>query len=195
MKLKNRTMTVTGAALLLLCGAVPMQAENVHLGKDVASREEIIELLMPSSGQHKVRGLRLRDETATAPGQDHVEQVESAAVDAGPRSISLEIYFDFDSAALSGEAIEQLAPVGEALRSQQLQDLAFELEGHTDASGGEEYNLGLSERRAESVRQFFMQEYGITSDRLASVGRGETDLLDPENPNSGINRRVKIIAQ
>lgn len=178
MKLFNgRHMITTGAVFALLLGATSLQAENVHLGADGASTEEIIELLMPAPGKARMRGLRLKNPEQPA-----------------PRSISLEVYFGFDSAALTTQAMEQLAPVGDALRSQELEGLEFALEGHTDASGGEIYNLDLSERRALAVRNYFVEEYGIVDDKLAFVGRGEHELLDAENPTSGVNRRVKIIA-
>lgn len=169
---------MTSLSLLALACTVPaLQAENVHLGKDVATSEEIIELLMPSNENLKVRGLRVSE-----PPEE-------------PRSVSLEVYFAFDSAELTPEAIEQLSPVGEALVSDELGALTFQLEGHTDAVGDEVYNLHLSERRALAVRSFFIEHYGVGGDRLSSTGRGENELLDPQQPDSGVNRRVQIVAQ
>jgi outer membrane protein OmpA-like peptidoglycan-associated protein len=194
--LKGKILITSCTVFALLYGASSIQAENVHLGKDVASTQEIIDLLMSSGGNGKTRGLRLKTETDTAPAAVHAaEAVVAEAAVSAPKSISLEIYFEFDSAELSSAAVAQLAPVGQALGSHELDSLEFELEGFTDASGGADYNLDLSERRAESVRNYFIAEYGIAGDKLASRGRGEAELLDPENPNSGVNRRVKIIAQ
>lgn len=171
---KRKTLITSCVAAALLQGAWALQAENVHLGSETASSDEIIEMLMPSPGQAKTRGLRFQEEAAEPP------------------SISLEVNFAFDSAELTPEAITQLAPVGVALGSQELGGLEFGLAGYTDASGEASYNLSLSERRARAVRDYFVKEYGIDATRLTSVGRGETDLLDPESPNSGVNRRVKI---
>lgn len=192
----RKSLQILGYTALVLLGSSAW-AENVHLGKDVASKEEIINLLMPSPANMKTRGLRMRSETPEdAPAiQDTQPSPAEQAAAAEPKSISLEIYFAFDSAALSPEAMAQLAPVGEALRSDELQNLGFELEGHTDASGDASYNMTLSERRADSVRQFFLEEFGVPADRLQAYGRGETQLLDPEHPGSGKNRRVKIIAR
>lgn len=171
---KGKTLLASCAVFALLQGASTLQAENVHMGKEAASTAEIIEMLNPTAGTAKVRGLRFKEEPQT------------------PRSISLEVYFDFDSAVLSSEAAAQLAPVGEALASEALGSFEFGLAGYTDASGDESYNLSLSERRANAVRDFLVEKYGVSGDRLGSEGRGESDLLDPENPNSGVNRRVKI---
>jgi outer membrane protein OmpA-like peptidoglycan-associated protein len=175
---KRKTLITSCAAVALLQCAWTLQAENVHLGTESASSEEIIEMLMPSPGKAKTRGLRFKE--------------ESVPEESEPPSISLEVYFALDSAQLTPEALTQLAPVGEALRSEELEGLEFGLAGYTDASGEASYNLTLSEQRAKAVRDYFVNESGIDAERLTPVGRGETDLLDPESPNSGMNRRVKI---
>ena len=111
------------------------------------------------------------------------------------KNISLEVYFEFDSAELTQDAREQLAPVGEALRAAELETLSFTLEGHTDASGSEDYNLSLSEKRAKSVRDYFINSYSLEPSRVDSVGRGESQLIEGVEENSPVNRRVTIIAQ
>lgn len=156
------------AAAVLI--APQAHAENVHLGSDVPSAEQIIKAL--SAPVIKTRSAR----------------------PVKPNSVSLEVFFAFDSAELTGGAVRQLTPVGQALQSQELERIHFTLEGHTDATGDETYNYSLSERRANSVKQFFKEEFGIAESRLVSVGKGETDLLDALTPDSAKNRRVKIIA-
>lgn len=108
------------------------------------------------------------------------------------RSISIEVYFDFDSAALKSRAIEQLKPLGEALSSADLASGRYLLIGHTDAKGSASYNQRLSERRAASVRKYLVQRFPIKPDALVSIGLGETQLKRPDEPNAGINRRVEI---
>ena len=107
-------------------------------------------------------------------------------------SISMEINFAYNSAQLTDQAIQQLAPLGQALQSPELAGLSFLLEGHTDASGPDEYNMTLSQKRAQSVGQFLYQYYGVDPTKLNIIGRGESALLDPANPTSGANRRVSI---
>lgn len=174
-------LIITGAVAAMLQFSTTVLAENVHLGSEGASTDEIIEMLNPEPGNVKVRGLKLGEGASQRPAE--------------PKSISLEVYFEFDSAELSPQAIDQLAPVGEALRSEQLGNLAFELEGHTDALGDDDYNQSLSERRAASVRDYFVSAFGISNDRLMASGKGEQELLDTENPNSGVNRRVRIVTR
>lgn len=178
-----RLIALVVASLLL---PLASQAESVHLGADVVTSEEIVRLL--GSGGHKERGIRLRNEHRENPAVD-------SAASLVPAAVSLEIYFGFDSAALTDQALKQLAPVGEALRSDELSRLAFIMEGHTDASGDENYNLSLSQMRAEAVKLHFVHAYEVDPERLSSVGKGESSLLKPNNPLDRSNRRVKIIAQ
>ncbi|OAH08380.1 Outer membrane porin F precursor [Rhodobacteraceae bacterium SB2] len=108
------------------------------------------------------------------------------------RSINIEVYFDFDSAALKPKAIEQLKPLGEALSSADLGSGRYLIMGHTDAKGSASYNQTLSEQRAASVRKYLVQRFPIQQDALVSIGLGETQLKRPAEPNAGINRRVEI---
>ena len=108
------------------------------------------------------------------------------------RSINIEVYFDFDSAALKPKAIEQLKPLGEALSSADLGSGRYLILGHTDAKGSAAYNQTLSEKRAASVRKYLVQRFPLQPDALVSIGLGETQLKRPAEPNAGINRRVEI---
>jgi outer membrane protein OmpA-like peptidoglycan-associated protein len=108
------------------------------------------------------------------------------------RSINIEVYFDFDSAALKPKAIEQLKPLGEALSTADLRSGRYLIIGHTDAKGSASYNQTLSEQRAASVRKYLLQRFLLQSNTLVSIGLGETQLKRPAEPNAGINRRVEI---
>ena len=108
------------------------------------------------------------------------------------RSINIEVYFDFDSAALKPKAIEQLKPLGEALSSADLGSGRYLIMGHTDAKGSAAYNQTLSEQRAASVRKYLVQRFPLQPDALISIGLGETQLKRPAEPNAGINRRVEF---
>lgn len=162
------------------------EVETVHLGKSKVTKEQVVDLLSPSKPVYKTRGLRL-----------HKAETQSQAPEqaGGPRALSLEVYFEFNSAELSSEAMAQLAPVGEALQAKELETLSFTFEGHTDASGSDAYNLSLSERRAQSVKDFFIQSYRLEPSRVNSVGRGESQLIEGVDANSPVNRRVAIIAE
>ena len=108
------------------------------------------------------------------------------------RSINIEVYFEFDSAALNSTAIEQLRPLGEALSSADLESGRYLIIGHTDAKGSASYNQTLSERRAASVRRYLVQRFPVQPNALISIGLGETQLKRFAEPHAGINRRVEI---
>jgi outer membrane protein OmpA-like peptidoglycan-associated protein len=102
------------------------------------------------------------------------------------------LYFGYDSAELTAEAMNELETLGKALRSPKFDGVFWIIEGHTDASGSAYYNLGLSERRANSAKAFLVTRFHIPPGHLLTVGRGEADLYDPTHPMASINRRVRI---
>lgn len=189
--MKLRTIKTSMLAITCLLGsfyAAAEGADTVHLGTSDVSKDQIISILSPDSNTPlKTRGLRLHGEPSSAPAPTAEQNIAKA--------LSLEVYFEFNSANLTPEAQQQLAPVGEALASNELSQLQFTLEGHTDASGDEYYNQSLSEQRAASVKSFFTQNYSVPAERVAATGKGESELLDGVSPTSGANRRVTIIAQ
>lgn len=104
------------------------------------------------------------------------------------------VNFDFNKATIRSEAqgvLDQWAG-----RLAQCEDVALQIEGHTDSVGPEAYNQTLSERRANSVRDYMVGR-GITAGRLNAVGRGETRPVASNSTADGRaqNRRVEIIAQ
>ncbi len=108
-------------------------------------------------------------------------------------SIDLDIQFEFDSSTLTADAKHQLDELASALWSMNLTGSAFQVVGHTDATGSEDYNVALSLQRAKSVRRYLVARHGIPADRVEAVGMGQQRLrnpFDPENPN---NRRVEVI--
>ncbi len=107
--------------------------------------------------------------------------------------IDMRVNFAFDSAELLPDAKEALDQLGKAMTTEALNSYRFRLEGHTDAVGTDEYNQGLSERRAAAVETYLVEALRIARDRLDAVGFGESKLLDPEHPTNGVNRRVRVV--
>jgi outer membrane protein OmpA-like peptidoglycan-associated protein len=110
-----------------------------------------------------------------------------------PLSVDLYVNFAYNSAELTSDARITLDQLGAALRDPRLAEFNFVIAGHTDAKGGSEFNQKLSERRAEAVRSYLVAQFGIASERLAAKGYGKTQLLDPQHPEDGVNRRVQVI--
>ena len=64
--------------------------------------------------------------------------------------------------------------------------------GHTDTSGSEAYNLGLSKRRSQAVKEFLVSNYQIDPARIETTGEGESNTLPGKSGNAPINRRVEF---
>ncbi len=114
----------------------------------------------------------------------------AAAEPAG--SIDLAVNFEYASAALTPDARIVLDNLGRALADPALRDARFRIAGHTDARGGDAYNLALSKRRAKSVADYLARQHRIGAARLSVEGFGRSQLLDPANPESAVNRRVQV---
>jgi outer membrane protein OmpA-like peptidoglycan-associated protein len=69
----------------------------------------------------------------------------------------------------------------------------FVVAGHTDAAGGEEYNQSLSERRADAIKKYLTDKFGINGSDLVTVGYGKSKLKDPSQPLAEANRRVQVV--
>src|SRR5262249_35929997 len=83
--------------------------------------------------------------------------------------IDLEIYFDYNSAAITEKAEPQLDQLGEALRSPRMKAATVVVAGHTDAKGGEKYNEGLSDRRAEAVKKYLIDKLNVPEENLTTA--------------------------
>ena len=107
-------------------------------------------------------------------------------------SIDLKVTFAFDSARLNNESLLTLDVLGRALSSEELKGQAIEIVGHTDAKGTLEYNDALSQRRAAAVVTYIVRNFALDSALISSKGIGERQLLDKDDPEAAINRRVEI---
>jgi outer membrane protein OmpA-like peptidoglycan-associated protein len=201
MVFSNRRIGLVGVALavgLALSSGFAFAAEQ-------RSAEDIINALKPP---RVTRGLttspasaaRAADETrfiATLRNRptrslstDEREKIASIA--SSKPKIDLEINFEFNSAVIGSKAMPQVTELGTALTSTDLKGRTFILAGFTDGKGSETYNQGLSERRADAVKQFLSEKYGIEAGSLVTVGYGLTHLKDPANPFAAENRRVQV---
>jgi outer membrane protein OmpA-like peptidoglycan-associated protein len=121
------------------------------------------------------------------------ERDKIASIANSKPKIDLEINFEFNSAIIGSKAMPQVTELGKALTSEDLNGRTFILAGFTDAKGSETYNQGLSERRADAVKQFLSEKYGIDARNLVTVGYGLKQLKDPANPFAAENRRVQVV--
>ena len=102
------------------------------------------------------------------------------------------LLFAYDSDAIQGAARENLTNLAESLRKYSDTDVL--IVGHTDATGSDSYNQGLSDRRSASAANFLSAQ-GVTRARVKTAGRGETEPIDSNETAEGRaqNRRVEVV--
>ena len=108
-------------------------------------------------------------------------------------SLDIEIEFEFDSPKISKSSADDLKALGAALQHEKLIKAQILLNGHTDAKGDDDYNLTLSQKRADEVMSRLVQDFGIAPERLIAIGFGERRLKDTDDPESATNRRVEVV--
>jgi OmpA-OmpF porin, OOP family len=106
---------------------------------------------------------------------------------------TVEVEFDFNSAVIKPSSYRTVGAIADALHNPILLGYGFLVIGHTDSVGGREYNIGLSQRRAEAITAALVDPFGVNPAILEPVGLGEEQLRDPAHPTSGVNRRVQLI--
>jgi outer membrane protein OmpA-like peptidoglycan-associated protein len=121
------------------------------------------------------------------------ERAEIATIAKEKPNIDLEINFDYNSADISNKSMPSVQALGKALTNPDLKGSTFVVAGYTDAAGGEAYNQDLSERRADAIKRYLTDKFGIAGSDLVTVGYGKTKLKDPSNPMAEANRRVQVV--
>ncbi|MBU1072638.1 OmpA family protein, partial [bacterium] len=101
------------------------------------------------------------------------------------------ILFDVDSSALRAASVDLVQRMADVLARYQETDIL--VMGHTDSTGPEEYNMRLSERRAESVGAA-LRTHGVTASRIRARGYGENSPVadNATIPGRQQNRRVEV---
>jgi OmpA-OmpF porin, OOP family len=134
-----------------------------------------------SPGLGATRGLCVGTEAECNVSAPPVKAVEA---------FDLVVTFDHNSAVLTAEARRNLDEFAKALKDPTLSARAFEVDGHTDATGTHPYNVSLSSRRADAVLRY-LKEKGVDTSRLVARGYGETRPRVASDPFDPSNRRVE----
>ncbi|GBC60465.1 hypothetical protein DENIS_1418 [Desulfonema ishimotonii] len=110
-----------------------------------------------------------------------------------PEMMEVVIYFDFDHTQVKSLFHKQLEKLADHMKAHP--ELNAAIEGHTDSLGAADYNMELSRKRAESVKQFMVENYGIEASRFEARPMGETQPAEPNNTAEGrrLNRRAITI--
>jgi outer membrane protein OmpA-like peptidoglycan-associated protein len=194
-------------SLLTIGAALSVGAATAVAAEDV-TEDQIVRALAPAQ-KPLTRGLSAgpqADPAAAAEGRfvqtirnratrslSLTEREEIATIAKDKPNIDLEITFDYDSADISAKSLPSVQALGRALTNSDLKGSTFIVAGHTDAAGGEAYNQDLSERRADSIKRYLTDKFGIAGTDLVTVGYGKTKLKEPSKPYAEVNRRVQVV--
>jgi outer membrane protein OmpA-like peptidoglycan-associated protein len=188
-------------ASLVLATGIMLSATAPSLAQR-PTEEQMLNALKPAP---KTRGLTTEPRQLTEEQRfiDTVRKIKSRQLTLGERekvfkiaekrpTIDLEVYFAYNSAAISPEAEAELMKLGRVLTNPELQGSVYFIGGHTDAKGSDDYNQKLSERRAAAVKQFLIEKFNLPDDSLVAAGYGEEKLKNKSDPFASENRRVQI---
>ena len=133
-------------------------------------------------------GSSVRSVDVAPPAQKRVEVTRDQIV------IHEKIQFEFDSDVIKQESFDLLAEIAATIRSHP-EILGLRVEGHASAEGSDDYNLELSERRANSVFRHLVEQGKIDEGRLTHAGYGESRPIASNDDEAGRarNRRVQFM--
>jgi len=106
---------------------------------------------------------------------------------------SAELQFDEDAAVIRPESYRTLGRIADTLYQPSLWGYKFLIVGHTISTGKRDYNLTLSQRRADVVRDILVGTFKISPKRLQSIGLGEEQMLDSAHPTAPVNQQFQVL--
>ena len=207
-KMSGRRNLAAILSILTIGAALSVSVGRAVAGDDV-TEGQILRALAPAK-QPLTRGLsagpKADPEAVAAEGRfvqtirnratrslSTAEREEIATIAKDKPNIDLEINFDYNSADISNKSLSSVQALGRALTNPDLKGSTFIVAGYTDAVGSEAHNQDLSERRADSIKRYLTDKFGIAGTDLVTVGYGKTKLKDPSHPTAEVNRRVQVV--
>jgi OmpA-OmpF porin, OOP family len=110
-----------------------------------------------------------------------------------PEEITLVVLFDTDKSVVKPEYYAEIQQVSDFMAK--YPSTSTEIQGHTDSVGKEEYNLALSQRRADAVREVLITQFNISPSRLTAVGYGESNPIADNSTRQGRQENRRVVAR
>jgi outer membrane protein OmpA-like peptidoglycan-associated protein len=104
------------------------------------------------------------------------------------------VRFDFNQADLTEPAMSELDTFAQRLSTDNA-NVFIEIQGHTDSTGAEDYNIDLGERRAEATRRYLNMSHGVPLHRMSVISYGESAPIADNGTREGrsLNRRIALV--
>jgi|GEM_PF-2396786 len=148
-------------------------------GEEVLSPDTIKQKLLPTeaAGEASIKTMGIN-------GKRHKNPI-----------IHIQIPFELNQYLISPKAVPYLQALGKALSDDALKGYVFEIQGHTCNLGSDDHNKRLSQKRAESVKEYLISYFNLSSDQLHDIGYGKNHPIADNRTDQGRskNRRVTVL--
>jgi outer membrane protein OmpA-like peptidoglycan-associated protein len=210
MRIPAAVIAIAGSAILLGSTGCATKKYVRTETSSVATKTEEHMTALETQIEDAQNRLQNHDKALTEQGME-IEKVSGTALDALERAKAAgklaegkllyevvlnsdKVTFDFEKAELTDNSKAALDSFAQQLRTDN-QNVFIEVQGHTDASGSEQYNLSLGEQRAEAVRRYLNMEHGIPLHRMSVISYGESAPVTDNDSKEGRaqNRRVALV--
>ena len=198
--------TAAAVACLALAGCATkkyVRTEVTASEERAAERAEAIESQLEET-QSRIAGEQEAQDEAIGEASKTAREALERAVAAGKLAEGRFLYetvltddqvrFGFDSAELSEGAAAALDAFAAGLVERN-ENVFIEIQGHTDSTGSDAYNLALGSKRAEAVRRYLNQRHGVALHRMSVISYGESEPVADNSTREGrgVNRRVVLV--
>jgi len=181
-----------------VAGALAVLGVSPSLAQTAAPADNLVEKLSGSTAPADIDAAAIRaqlpERLKSKADQQPLRRAPVAPQLLKLPQVSFEIRFDPDSPIVRPESYATLGRIADALGHPALQSTAFLVVDHINSGGRRDFNLALTQRRADAVRDILSTTFKISSKRMHSLGLGEEQLLDATRPTAPNNVRLQIIA-
>jgi OOP family OmpA-OmpF porin len=191
---KNRGIGLVAAALLAFT-ALPAHAQTPAAGtaeewaSKLAGLETAPDLDLTALRQQAADRIKARAKLDAAPLKRPLIAPELLKLP----QFAADLQFDEDAAVIRPESYRTLGRIADTLSQPSLWAYKFLIVGHAISTGKRDYNLTLSQRRADVVRDILISTFKISPKRLQSIGLGEEQMLDSARPTAPVNQQFQVL--
>jgi OmpA-OmpF porin, OOP family len=179
-------------AVALIVLAAPACAQTAVATDDIVTRLAGLETT-PDLDLPALRKLALDRIKAKAKGDVALKRPPIAPELLKWPQVSFDVLFDPDSSIVRPQAYEMLGRIADALTRSSMLPYGFLIVAHTESNGKREYNLTLSQKRADSIRDVLVTTFKLSPKRIQAIGLGEEQMRDANQPASAVNQQAQIV--